>query len=127
MLLTATKRIVGRVTASQIASAFGGIGFASLDVGLHVGRRHQANRLAELVQFTAPMMSCRTRLDADEAGVKASEEFQHLATAQWLTNDYLAASVDAVNLENIFGKVESDCNNLIHGMAPFPCLSQQRC
>ncbi|MBB4233436.1 hypothetical protein GGD56_007348, partial [Rhizobium mongolense] len=38
----------------------------------------------------------------------------------WLTDDYLAASVDAVHLEDILGKVESDCNNLVQGVAPFP-------
>ncbi len=60
--------------------------------------------MPKLTQRSAPMMSCRTRFDADQAGAKASEEFQHLGSAQRFTDNDLATSVDAVNLEDIFGK-----------------------
>ena len=38
--LIRTKRMVGRRTASQIASASAAIVFVALDVGLHILRRH---------------------------------------------------------------------------------------
>ncbi|MFA1626783.1 hypothetical protein ACDY96_29840, partial [Rhizobium mongolense] len=55
--------------------------------------------------------------------MKASEEVHHIATAQGLTDHYFAASVNAVNLEDVFGKVESDCYNLVHGVVPFRFLT----
>jgi hypothetical protein len=45
----------------------GGIVLVSLDVGLHVGRRHQARRMTKSLQFARPMMRRRTCFDANEA------------------------------------------------------------
>ena len=42
----------------RLANRFrvGGIVLLSLDIGLHIGRRHQAYRVAERLKFTRPMM-----------------------------------------------------------------------
>ena len=45
--LITTKRIVGRVTASQIASASTASFLPALHIGLHVGRSHQADFVAD--------------------------------------------------------------------------------
>src|SRR2546430_1109800 len=42
----------------------GGIVLVSLDVALHVGRRHQAHRMTKSLQFARPMMGRRTCFDA---------------------------------------------------------------
>jgi hypothetical protein len=94
-------------------------GLALLDIRFRVAWRHQPHRVAELAQFPAPMMSCRTGLNTDQSGAKAREEFQHLATAQCLADNDLAASINAVNLENLLGEIELDCRNLVQGALPF--------
>ena len=75
--------------------------------------------MTQLTQFPAPMVSCLTSLDADQSGAKAREGLQHLATAQCLADNDLAASINAVNLENLLGEIELDCRNLVQGALPF--------
>jgi len=95
------------------------IGLALVDIRFRVAWRHQPHRVAELAQFPAPMMSCRTGLNTDQSGAKPREEFQDLATAQCLADNDLAASINAVNLENLLGEIELDCRNLVQGALPF--------
>ena len=52
--LTRTKRMVGRLTASQIASASA----ASFLLRLTILRRHQTHLMAKLGQFVCPIMRC---------------------------------------------------------------------
>ena len=95
------------------------IGLALVDIRFRVAWRHQPHRVAELAQFPAPMMSCRTGLNTDQSGAKAREEFQHFTPAQRPSNDSPAAGVNAVHLENLLGKIKSNCRNLVHGAVPF--------
>ena len=67
----------------------GSIVLLALEVGLHVGRRHQPNRVAERLQLTRPMMRRSASLDADKARWQLLEEWQHLAALQLSTNNYL--------------------------------------
>ena len=58
-------------------------------------------------------------LNADQARTKARQGLHHLATALCLTDNELAACINAVILENALGKIEPDCRNLVHGAVPF--------
>ena len=98
--LICTKRMVGRRTASQIASASA----ASLDVGLYVLRGHQPYLLAKLRQFTRPIMGRGAGLHADQARRQRLEELQHLAAPQLLTNDHPFSRVDAMDLEHVLAR-----------------------
>src|SRR5437762_9648168 len=71
--LIGTKRMFGRVTASQIASGIGCVVLVALDVGLHVGRRHQPHLVPEGAEFAGPMVRRRARLDADKARMQTTE------------------------------------------------------
>ena len=44
-----------------------GIVLLPLDVGLHVGRRHQAHGVAERLELTRPMVRRGTGFDTDQA------------------------------------------------------------
>ena len=62
-----TNRIDGRVTASQMAAASAASFFDRLYIALHVARRHQTHGVAELGNFTRPMMSGSAGFHADQA------------------------------------------------------------
>ena len=70
----------------------------SLDVGLHIPRRHQTNLVTKLRKFTRPIMGGGARLHADKARRQRLEELQHLAAPKSLPNDDLLGRVDPVNL-----------------------------
>ena len=96
MLLTATKRIVGRVTASAIASAR----LAALHIRLHVGRRHQLHRVPEPGQLTAPVMSSGAGFHTDQAGPQPREEPKNLSATQLPAHHHPACRIDPMDLEN---------------------------
>src|SRR5712672_3519272 len=70
------------------------------DVGLHVSRRHQSHRMAKCLQLARPMVRRGASLDANQAWRQLLKERQDLSTLQLAADDHLAASVNAVNLEN---------------------------
>lgn len=61
-VLTATKRMVGRVTASQIASASARLSLAPLHVWFDVGGRHQPRRMPQSRNLPSPVMCRATSL-----------------------------------------------------------------
>ena len=67
-----------------------GIVLLPLDVGLHVGRRHQAHGMPERLELARPMMRRGAGLDADQAWRQLLEERQHVATLQLTADDHLA-------------------------------------
>jgi hypothetical protein len=91
--LTGTNRIDGLVTASQIAAA-SAVVLVSLDVGLHVGRRHQSDLMAQHDQLARPMMRRRAGLRADEARVLTTKELDNFRASQPSLDDDLSSSVD---------------------------------
>jgi len=70
------------------------------DIGLHVGRRHQPNGMTDRLKFARPMVRRGASLDANQAWRQLLKERQDVATLQLAADDHLAASVNAVNLEN---------------------------
>src|SRR3954469_15133198 len=113
-LFTATKRMVGRCAASQIASA-GHVILLPLDERLHVRRRDEADRVAELSDLTPPVVGARTSLHGHRAGRERGQEREELAAAQLLAKDHRARAVGSVQLKDVLGEIESDGAHLVHG------------
>jgi hypothetical protein len=70
------------------------------DVGLHVSRRHQSHGMAECLELARPIVRRGASLYANQAWWQLLKESQHRPPLQLTTDDHLAASVNAVNLEN---------------------------
>src|SRR6516165_6916577 len=84
----------------------------ALDVSLHIPRRHQPNLVTEPRQLTCPVVRAGTGFDANEAGRQSFEELHHLTAAKLLPDDDPLGRVNAVNLENVLGDIQTDCGNL---------------
>ena len=54
----------------------------ALDVGFHIGRRHQADGVAEDLEFARPMMRRGAGLDANQAWRELLEEREDIAPLQ---------------------------------------------
>jgi hypothetical protein len=117
MFLTGTKRIDGRATASQIASA-GRVVLVALHVRLDELRSHQANGVAQDLQLARPVVRARTGLHTDQTGRKVGKKRSDLVAPQLLAKHDLAVRVHAVHLEHVLGQIEADCRNL-HGGRSF--------
>ncbi len=87
-LFTGTKRIVGRVTASQIASASVASFFCRFTVWLDVRCRHQPNLVTQRHKNPSSAVSSR----ACRAG-----------------------TIDPVNLKYMLGDIQTNYGNLLHG------------
>src|ERR1019366_6764482 len=97
----------------------GGIVLVALDVGLHILRRHQTNLVAELRQFTRPIMCRGAGFHADKTRRQNLEELYQLAAAKLLSDDDLLCRIDAVNLEHVLGDIQTDRGNLhVVGSSP---------
>src|SRR6185437_14485828 len=92
------------------ADGFGvsGIVLLPLDVGLHIGRRHQAHVMTERLEFARPMMRRSTGLDANQAWRQLLEERQDVAALQLTADEHLAFCVDAVHLKDRLCDIETD-------------------
>ena len=71
-----------------------------LDVGLHVGRRHQANGVAQRLELARPMMRRGAGFDANQARRQPLEKCQHVTTLQLTANYHIAFRIHAVHLKN---------------------------
>jgi hypothetical protein len=52
--------------------------------------------------------------DTDQTRRQLLEEHQDIATLQFPANDHLAPSVNAVNLENRIGDIQTNCRYRLH-------------
>jgi hypothetical protein len=84
---------------------------AALDVGLDPGRRDQPDLMAESPDETRPVMSRRARLHTDQARRQATKERLHLLPAKLPAHDHLSGFINAMNLEDVLGKIETDGDN----------------
>src|SRR3954449_5128658 len=109
-LLRATKRMVGRWAASQIASASA----MSFFWRLTNGRRDQLHRVAELGDLAAPVVGAATGLHGHRAGRQRCQERQKLAAAQLLAKDHRPRAVSPMELKDVLGEIEADGANLVH-------------
>src|SRR6266508_4915488 len=90
----------------------------SLDVGLHVGRRHQAHRMTKSLQFARPMMRRGAGFDTNEARRQLLKEWQNVPALELTSNDYITCRVNSVDLKNRLGDIETDCRDRLHGWLP---------
>src|SRR3982075_752488 len=86
----------------------------TLDVGLHVSRRHQSHGMAKRLGFARPMVRPCARLNADQTPRQLLEERQDRAALQLASDDLLASGINSVNLEHRLGDVETDCRDRLH-------------
>jgi hypothetical protein len=86
-----------------------------LDVGLHVGWRHQAHEMAESLEFARPIVRRGASLHANQAWWQLLEERQEVAPLQLPADDHLTSGINSVNLEDRLGNVETDCRDRLHG------------
>src|SRR5271169_6136560 len=89
--------------------------FVPFDIGLHVGRWHQTHGMAKHLELAPPMMRRGTSLNPNKACWQPLEERKDLATLQLPADHHLAGSIDAMNLKDRFGDIETDCRNRLHG------------
>src|SRR5215217_3212935 len=86
-----------------------------LDERLHVRRRDEADRVAELSDLTPPVVGARASLQGHRAGRERGEEREELAAAQLLAKDHRARAVGSVQLKDVLGEIQSDGAHLVHG------------
>src|SRR5438132_7769363 len=80
--------------------------------------------MAKRAQLARPVVRRRTRFQPDHTAWNAAEECQHLPAPQSLTQNRRTLRINAVNLKNMLGYVQSDCRNLAHGWLPFLVILQ---
>jgi hypothetical protein len=80
----------------------------SLDKGLDVSGRDEADRVAELGDLATPVVSAATGLQGHGTGRQRCEERQKLAAAQLLAKDHRARAVSPMELKDVLGKIESE-------------------
>src|SRR4051794_16005362 len=95
--------------------SIGHVVLLSLDERLHVRRRDQLHRVAELGDLAPPVMGARTSLQGHRAGRKCCEERQKLGAAQLLAKDNSSRAVGSVQLKEVLGEIQSDGAHLVHG------------
>ena len=115
MVFTGTKRIAGRLAASQIASRIDSVGLATLHVRLDIGWRNQPRVVAKLCDLARPVMSRAAGLHRHKARGKSGEEPQDLALLELLAQNTTPRLIGAVNLKNQLGQVQTNYANLAHG------------
>jgi hypothetical protein len=90
----------------------GSIAFRPFDIALHVARWHQTNGVTELGDFTCPMMSGSAGFHTDQASGKLAKDVQDLLAPQLTSDDNLARTIYAVNLEYVLGEINADGVNM---------------
>src|SRR5262249_17306213 len=107
-VLVATNFMVGRCTASAIASTSRKSFFCPLLYGAHVFCRHQAGIVAKRLQFATEMMGTDAGLHADQAGRQVGEPRFHLAARPLLPQHDCAALVVAHDVERVLADIDAD-------------------
>ena len=69
--------------------------------------------MTELSEFSGPIVRCGAGLQPNEARRKTLEKSYYLAAPELLSDDDPFLCVDAVNLENVLGDIQTDRGNLL--------------
>src|SRR4029077_10527798 len=88
------------------------IRLVALDVGLDTLRRHQTDLVTKLPQLACPIVRRSTGFHTHEALRRRYEKSYHLTAAKLLPDDDLLGRVDAVNLKNVLGDIQTYRGNL---------------
>src|SRR6202451_1140380 len=74
--------------------------------------------MAEVRDLARPIVSATACLHANQTGRQFFEEAQHFAATQFPIEQGRACNIGTVNLENVFGQIEPDGANILHGTVP---------
>jgi hypothetical protein len=116
-LLTGTKRIPGRLIASQIASA----SFASFLPRLTYGLMYCGGSKTTSCPSPRPIMRGTTRFQPDPGRCQPAEKLSHLAAPKLTADNRLLVLIDAVHLKDMLGGIQTNPDNC-HGTAPLAAL-----
>ena len=86
----------------------GSIVFLPLDVGLHVGRRHQPHGMADCLELARPMMRRCAGFNANDARWQLLKKRQYIPALDLAANKHVPRGVDAVDLKYPLCYVETD-------------------
>src|SRR3954468_17332997 len=114
-VLTATKRIVGRLAASAIASASVTSFFLALDEGFDIGGWDQSNLMPEIPDGSPPVMRTPTGFQGDDAARLLGKEAENFFSGELFGEPNAAVGKGAMRLERPLCKIETDNANLLHG------------
>src|SRR5271166_5945204 len=117
VVFTGTKRIVGRLIASQSASASAASFLPRLTYGL---------TSCGAISFTVCPNDCSSRAKwwlAPQASIAITvgaslEERHHLLAPQLLTQNRHFGGIHPVKLKNVFRRIHPNSANLFHGRSP---------
>jgi hypothetical protein len=71
--------------------------------------------MAEARERTAPMVRARAGFHANDAGRQIRKEYRHRSTAQLFAQNRFASFINSMELENVFGQIDSNRCNLHRG------------
>jgi hypothetical protein len=71
--------------------------------------------MTECLELARPMVRRGAGLNAHQAWWQLLKECQNRPPLQLTTHYHLATSVNAVNLEDRLGDIETDCRDRLHG------------
>src|SRR5215510_9117348 len=110
-VLVATNFIVGRCTASAIASASRKSFFCPPRIWAHVFRRHQPSGVAKRCEFAAQVMRANTGFHANQARRNVRQPCFHLATRPLLPQHDRTALIETNNVERVLADIDADHGN----------------
>src|SRR6266852_5832690 len=100
--------MVGRETASQMASASRASFLPPRTYGPHILRGNQAHLVTQSRQGARPIVRAVTGFDADEAAFDLSEIRPDVSTPETPLNDRASVIVHAMHLEHVFRDIKTD-------------------
>src|SRR4051794_38119409 len=100
--------IVGRCTASAIASASRKSFFLPLRIRSHVLRRHQPGIVPKAIELATEMMRTDAGLHADQARRHVGQPRLYLASRPLLPQHNSAAVIKADNVERVLADIDAD-------------------
>jgi hypothetical protein len=71
--------------------------------------------MTECLEFARPMVRRGASLYANQTCWQLLKERNYLATLQLAADDHLASGINAMNLKDRLGDIETDCRYRLHG------------
>src|SRR6201995_1239602 len=93
----------------------GGIVLLSLDEWLDVGRRDQADMMAQFSDLTRPVVRAGTGFHRDDAPGLRCEKTEKLCACDALAEQHMPGSIRSMHLEHVLRDVQTDRGSLLHG------------
>ena len=85
-----------------------------MNIGLHGLRGHEFDGVSQLGDFPRPVVRAATGFQTDEARRQLCQQGQDLFARDAFVQHHIAVSVDAVELEDLFCRINAERGNLCH-------------